>query len=72
LVGALALASVGLQDADASLADGLLTAVQAAILGVPTAAFLTRWGQLAGVLLKIVVPLLLGLAALALRNRVKR
>ncbi len=72
LGGALALMGVGLQNQDKSLAEGLLTAVQAAIPGVPTVAELTRWGQVIDILLTILGPVLLGFAALALRNRVKR
>lgn len=72
LGGAIALASIGHQKRDASLADGLLTAIQAAIPGVPTVAELTQWGQLVDILLTMLGPLLLAFAALALRNRVKR
>jgi uncharacterized protein YjbI with pentapeptide repeats len=70
--GSLVLLSVGLKTPDPSLADAFLTAVEGAIPGVPTSVELTMWGRVVDLLLMIVGPVLLGLGALALRNRVKR
>jgi hypothetical protein len=62
----------GFSDAEPILGDAILTAVEGAIPGVRTAAALTRWGRVIDLALTIAGPVLLGLAVLALRNRVKR
>jgi hypothetical protein len=72
LAASLVLLNVGLKTPGQSFADALLTAVEGAIPGIPTLASLTMWGRVVDILLTIVGPVLLGLALLALRNRVKR
>jgi hypothetical protein len=62
----------GFSDPEPSLSDAVLTAVEGAIPGVPTAAALTSWGRVINLALTVAGPVLFGLAALALRNRVKR
>jgi hypothetical protein len=69
---ALILQSIGLQDSQASFGSALLTALEGAIPGVSTVAELTTWGRLIDIVLTVSGPLLLGLAILALRNRIKR
>lgn len=56
--------------------DALLYSVRSAfVINVKSATLpetITRWGEVFRIVLRIAVPLLLGLAALAVRNRVKR
>jgi uncharacterized protein YjbI with pentapeptide repeats len=72
MAGAVAQLAVGLEFQDASFGDALLSALEGTIPGVPTSAHLTTWGRLVDVILTVIGPVLLGLSALALRNRVKR
>jgi hypothetical protein len=72
ITGSVLFLSVGLRNPKAPFHQGFLTAAQAAIPGVPTTMALTAWGHWIDIALTILGPVLLGLAALALRNRIKR
>jgi uncharacterized protein YjbI with pentapeptide repeats len=71
-VGAVALHQSGLATPDATLGDALLSALQAALPGVAVDEALTNAGQVVDLVLSLLGPVLLGLFALALRNRVAR
>ena len=72
LLAAFAMAKVGLKRANDDPEDALIAAVEGLIPGVSGDMALTSWGRLIDVLLTIIGPILLGLAALAIRNRIKR
>jgi len=72
VVAAAVLRDSGYVGPEPSFADALLTAIEGVIPGVPTSGMLTMSGRIVDLVLIILGPVLLGLAALALRNRVKR
>lgn len=55
-----------------SIVESVLTVIEGALPGVSTTTTLNTWGRVIDLALTIVGPVLLGLAALSLRNRVKR
>jgi uncharacterized protein YjbI with pentapeptide repeats len=72
LLGAVALHEHGFVTQDVSIGGSILAAVECVLPGVTTSYKLTDWGRTTDIVLTVVGPVLLGLAALALRNRVKR
>lgn len=71
LCGSLVMHQVGIEG-HGSWAASFVAAGQSLVPGLPVASHLTDAGWAAQILLKVVGPVLLGLTALALRNRVRR
>jgi hypothetical protein len=72
VVGGIGFDTVGLEGPDQSRTQDVLTSLESAIPGVQTTGQLTSSGRAIDLVLTILGPVLLALAALALRNRVKR
>jgi len=72
LLGAFVMAEIGLKKRNDDPEDALVAAVEGLIPGVSSGMALTSWGRFIDVLLTVIGPILLGVAALAIRNRVKR
>jgi hypothetical protein len=71
-VGAKLMVEIGLKSQRPGLDDGAIAVAESLVPAVPVHAPLTTQGRWIDVMLSILGPVLLGLAALAVRNRVKR
>jgi hypothetical protein len=72
LLGALLLYRYGFVAQDVTATDAILAAIEGTVPGVTTSDQLSDWGRLVDIGLTVIGPVFLALAALALRNRVKR
>jgi uncharacterized protein YjbI with pentapeptide repeats len=72
LLGALMLHQYGFVSRTVSTSDSVLAAVESAVPGVTVRSQLSDWGRAIDIALTVSGPVFLALAALALRNRIKR
>jgi hypothetical protein len=72
VVGAFVLHNYGFTSENITTGDSFLAALEGVVPGVTTSNQLTNWGRATDLVLTVLGPVLLALAALALRNRVKR
>ncbi len=72
LIGAVLMSRWGLASPGSTQGDAILASAQSLVPGVNVAATLTNTGRWISLLLRILGPILIAFAALALRNRVRR